>query len=65
MLIEPKMSSGGRHAAEISNESDVTSRFEFEFEFECNVSNVNTSVFRTVGYGFYVVTTDMLPVPCP
>ena len=38
--IEPKMSSGGRCAAEISNESDVVSRFEFEFEFESNVCNV-------------------------
>ena len=27
-------------------------------EFECNVSNVNRSVFRRVGYYFHAFTTD-------
>ena len=49
--IEPKMSSEGRHAAEISNE-DVTFVFVFVFVFvfECHVSNQNSSVNRAVGY---------------
>ena len=31
-----------------------------KFEFECNVSNVNGSVFRRVGYYFYAFTTGII-----
>ena len=31
-----------------------------KFEFECNVSNVNRSVFRRVGYYFYAFTTGII-----
>ena len=47
-----------------SRGSHMTHNGEFEFEFEFETVNVNAAVFRTVGYCYYVLTTDILPVPC-